>query len=1498
MSSRLVIEVKTYGWSVTVRPFSFENSITFGGKDRDIHIPGCPQEVSLAITAASHSLHFDLKSAAFRENTANEFSCNTDISQHLHIMLEQEDRELFSIVVHQEATPQVPDYRHAYNVPEDRVITVGTEASADIQVCHGLHKGEIITLERHGSFWTIVARNDTALGIYLNTKKITGRASARAGDFVSAQGLHLYLQEEGILLASNDDVRIRTLSMVGEREQVETLEYPCVTRTSRLAAQVPVEPIHVQDPSPVPSENKSNLLISLLPAVSMMLLTFLLRGSYSSNSHMILFSVVSLSVGAVTSVLTYFQTGRDMRKKREKRKADYEQYIAESEARIRKAREKEKQIFRELYVDVETEVDRVKRFSATMFDRCMEERDFLDIRLGYGRMRSGQPVTCASHEVYETTDELFAMPEMLQKRYEFSDGMPAFIRGKTANAAGFVGDYHQLQQLMNVMVLDLAVRQYFEDVQMYFLLNDRFSDELHALRLLPHVQNRETGRRSIAYHDESRTVLLESLFKTLSERGSSRDAVKGMPWLVVFADADDSAMMRHPVMQFVARASDLHVLFLFLATHKDMIPQGCTSLVRLMNNVNMGLISSFVVSEPDKLFSYDPVDNKTMVQLCTRLAPVYSSEVSLTSRLKGNESLFDMLGIHSVEELDVLSNWRRADTTHSLGAPLGILEDGSCLYLDLHESAHGSHGLVAGMTGSGKSQVLISYILSLASRYSPEDVAFAVIDFKGGDIVKQLPGLPHIVGSITNLDKGEIERSLRSINAEKNKRMVLFDEDHANVSNITEYTQAYKAGKTSIPLPHLVIIVDEFAELKSQYFDFMQDLISIARVGRSLGIHLILCTQKPAGIVDAQIWSNSNFHVCLKVQSKEDSNEVLHSPLAAEIREPGRGYLQVEHQMLELFQSGYSGHPETIGDLQETPFSVYRLDLSGKPETIYSYAPVSRSSSRSQREALLESIKQAFSASGMAVPVQLCQPPLPQNLPYDEAVSAEGCSAIVGILDDPDAQMIQPLALELAGRNTLIIGSGQMGKTNLLLTLLRQLSKHMSVRDVNVYAMDFNAKAIKTMENIDLIGGVLVEDEEEKLRSLLKMLRQEVAQRKTVFAQNKITSYTAYREMQNDLPAIVVLIDNYAVFRELYEDKYGDELLYLLREGPAYGVSFVVTAQQISTLSYKKPFYFTQRVLLPVSDASEYMAVLDGCRCTLREIPGRVLVQQGRQFYEGQIFEAFNGKTEFRRVEAMKEFIAANSGGQKAKPIPCVPSTLTLQYLRENFPGDFGNGRYPYAMEYDNVAPVAVNINTSSSISLVGGNEERRNRLLIQLISQMIGAGRRIGAELYIFDGFYRPLKQFKGHPAVKIYSNTAEMLDAFFERMIDLKEQRSDVSMNERDALLPVIVVVNSYEVIKAISDNMMLMEQFNNLIEQYRRMKCFFIFSDLPNKPVRFSSPDLLKFISEEKQGVIMCDLNEIQIYDIPLSVMHKHGRSAAPDEGFLIGGDDISRIKMCEH
>ncbi len=1496
----IMFTIRHQNGELSFRGFPFHHSFAIGGKGSDVVIPGCRDFCHISIDSREMICRITASDGAVLEGPDSN-SCTLKPGQEITLsVLDSSGEKQFTVHADALTEQPVPQYDRFIDFPQETPVVLGRGSEADIPLRHPLVPDRAFQLIRNGNALLLAPLQGVPLGIYVNTKKVEKEERVLDGDFIFCAGFRAFWRNGQLCIPYVDEIIPKGLYYIDAKEQNSHLNYPLINRTTRLIRQRDTSPIEIQDPPNSNAPTKNNLLMSLLPVGLMIVLTVFLRMSSGSDNSYVLFSVATLAVGAVTSVITYLQTGKEGKKKEADRVASYRNYIKEQEDAIRRAREEERSILQSIYISPEQELENVQDFSAELFDRHKADSDFLDVCLGTGTARSGREITCKKHEIFEASDTLFQLPEKLKSKFAFVDDMPAWLPLRNSNAVGVIGDLDKLKEIFKIMMLDLTTRQYYDDVSIYHFLSEDFHSESECFRMMPHMRNRGIGRRNIVHDDESNSVLTEDLYKELSDRESLREMPESFPWMVIMVHADRSSLMQHPVIRYVEKASSLHAVFIFLAGHREFLPQNCSYEVQLFTNEYSGAITAMKEDTPDLLFSYNIIDDVDLRKASERLAPVRTGEINLAARLSSNESLFEMLGIHRIDDLDILDIWKKADTSRTLAAPLGVMETGDILTLDLHERAHGPHGLVAGTTGSGKSQVLISYLLSLACHFSPEDVTFCVIDFKGGDIVKHLPDLPHIVGSITNLEKREITRSLKAINAEKNKRMQLFADPAVNASNISEYTQAYKEGRAKIPLPHLLIIVDEFAELKSQHPDFMNDLISIARVGRSLGIHMILCTQKPAGVVDGQIWSNSDFKLCLRVQNKEDSNEVLKSPLAAEIREPGRGYLQVSRtSQFDLFQSGYSGGSEVLASQKDTAFHIDQINLSGKKECIYSYRPEINTEGRTQCEALLAAIIDAYKASGIAEPEKLCQPPIPDELDYQELPIRKEFSIPVGIYDDPDAQTTHPLEIEISGRNILIVGSSQMGKTTLLMTLLHRMAATMTPADVNVYIMDFNALVLKTMSRLSIVGGVVTAEEEEKMKNLFKLLTEEITARKAKFMEAGVTTFTAYNEINPEFPAVLVMLDNYAVFRELYDDKYGDTLSYILREGPAMGIVSCVTCQQASVLTYRKLFFFNQRLVLPLSEQSEYSSVLEGCRIAPKEVPGRVLIMRDKQFFEGQVFNAFTGETEAQRADNIRAFVDTHTGKPYAHRIPNVPEMLTLSWLDELCGDQYQPWEYAYGMDYNTVLPIIQNLNESFFIALLGSDTRGKDRYIDFFLKHAAAMAEKEQAIVYVVDGFERKWKHYQGLRNVT-YTMDPEQIDEMLSASEEILHERLRKARRSEDASIEgetIIFVLNNNDAVLRISENSELLDKFNTIADRYRRMHIFFLFSSLDNKAVSYSSPELVKFIRDERKALIFDELNLLKFFDISLSQARQHTRPRANNEAFLLMDEDISRIKLID-
>ena len=533
--------------------------------------------------------------------------------------------------------------------------------------------------------------------------------------------------------------------------------------------------------------------------------------------------------------------------------------------------------------------------------------------------------------------------------------------------------------------------------------------------------------------------------------------------------------------------------------------------------------------------------------------------------------------------------------------------------------------------------------------------------------------LPHLAGSITNLDTVEMNRALSSIQSELRRRQRIFNDarDALNESTIDiyKYQRLFREGLVQEPVTHLFIISDEFAELKSQQPEFMDQLISTARIGRSLGVHLILATQKPAGVVDDQIWSNSKFRVCLKVQDKSDSMDMIKCPDAASLKETGRFYLQVGYnELFALGQSAWTGakyYPtekrkkkidETINIVDNVGNVVKSLDTIKKDLDV-----------KPQGEEITNIIKYLIKVSDerhISVK-QLWLDKIPEFIyveklrqKYNYLPEKGVINPIIGELDDPNNQRQDILTLSLsADGNTIIYGSAGNGKELLLTTLIYSTIVDHTPSEVNFYILDFGGETLRAYNNAPQVGDVILSSQEEKVNNLYKKLLYELDNRKKLFVDYNGDFEFYCKHSGKTLPMLIVIINNYDSYVESYED-HEEDFNILTREGAKYGIVFIVTANNTNTLRYKLRQNFKQNIVLQFNDTGDYSSILGNVQKKYpSKIYGRGLVSRD-DIYEFQTAYPY-------QHEKMNEYIRVISKKlndiftEKAPSIPVLPSVVT-----------------------------------------------------------------------------------------------------------------------------------------------------------------------------------------------------------------------------------------------
>ena len=483
--------------------------------------------------------------------------------------------------------------------------------------------------------------------------------------------------------------------------------------------------------------------------------------------------------------------------------------------------------------------------------------------------------------------------------------------------------------------MQIAGNNSYTDVKIAFVFDEQKlpgSQSWEFVKWLPHVWSEDRRIRYYATNKNEANEVFYSLGQIMRSR-SEKETNSLKPYFVLFI-LNKELLEGELLSKYIdGESSALGMSAIIASEHYEELPNSCEFIIE--NSPEFSGIYSTIGENIDRMaVTFDKIDDQSLLWFSKRLANIQVNEEEDGGEIPNSVTFFEMYGITRPEELEAQERWRKARTTESMKACIGFKTGKRLCYLDVHERYHGPHGLVAGTTGSGKSETLQTYILSLAINYSPEDVGFFIIDYKGGGMANLFDNLPHMIGAISNLSGNQVKRAMASIKSENKRRQRMFSD--CGVNNINAYTSLYKNGDTKEPIPHLFIIIDEFAELKREEPDFMRELVSVAQVGRSLGVHLILATQKPAGTVDDNIWSNSKFRLCLRVQDRQDSMDMLHRPDAAYLTQAGRGYLQVGNdEIFELFQSGYSGavYDESLGDkklvVAQILDPVGKVDLAG-----------------------------------------------------------------------------------------------------------------------------------------------------------------------------------------------------------------------------------------------------------------------------------------------------------------------------------------------------------------------------------------------------------------------------------------------------------------------------------------------------------------------------------------------------------------------------------------
>ncbi|GKU29314.1 type VII secretion protein EssC [Clostridium folliculivorans] len=1160
-----------------------------------------------------------------------------------------------------------------YYVSKETNISIGRSEENDI--CYTLSKN---ISRKHAAIHIGENREASVhdlssnLGIYVNNVRVTSSV-LKIGDIVSVLGLKIIYLGDFIGINAMDSsyvCKLQHIDISSNCENHEDIDNDnFYIRSPRIFKSLEKEDLEIDCPPATHKSKQMPLILTMGPSMTMAIamlvslgLTIANAGAGGSRQSIAVSGVTALSmlVGVILWPIIFNRYHKMQEIKEENfRQKQYMKYLQKQDEILREKADRNFSILNENYYPSPEQIinylkdENLKR---RLWERVPSDSDFMRVRLGSGNQPFDVNIVTQKEKFSLVEDPLNNELKKLVDKYKFLSSVPVTVSLLEEKTIGLIGKRKEIINNAMSIAFNLASLHSYDEVKLVFVYNNKESKYFEWTKMIPHTWNNERSIRYISTNrDETHRVFtaIDELVKERERDGSRIADALCLPQYVVFI-FDDSLVKDEPLMRYINNSNNqVGISSIFVYSNVDRLPIDCRAIVQndgqkcgvYIKNKNA---NGFIEFKPDK------ISIEQLEFFSSFVAPLEVKIMSNNMNIPESLKFLDIYKVGNVKALKLEDRWSNSEPHKSLAAPIGVKSGGAIFSLDIHESYHGPHGLVAGMTGSGKSEFLQAYIMSLAINFHPHDVSFILIDFKGGGMANCFDGIPHIAGKITNLSGNQLRRSLISIRAELKKRQKLFSE--LNINHIDKYHKLYKDSNHMLPsMPHLIIISDEFAQLKSQQPEFMKELIDVAQIGRSLGVHMILATQKPAGVVDDQIWGNSRFRVCLKVLDKHDSNEMIKKPDAAAIKLPGRCYIQVGFdEIFEHVQSGYSGS-------EYIPTNTY-IDIEDKTiKLIDNCANVVQtakgdiggsSTGQTQMEAIVSHIKEvAIEKDIKATPLWL--EALPPILPLSSIDSFnktsfdgskwmqndEWLNPVIGMADYPEEQVQFPLKAELGSKGHIAVyGNSGSGKTTYIQTLIYSLACTYSPEEFNLYVIDLGGRTLGVYSQLPHCGDVVYADDKQGIETIVNGLLDIIEERKLMFSNVNVGGVESYIQTTGEkIPAMVLCIDNYIVLHERYYE-LEEDLVSIARDGSTYGIYLVVTGSTEGSI-HRLTDYFKNFFVLQMNDSYAYKQVIGSAAGLEPEpIKGRGLTDAGVPV-EFQTAIAVNHENEAIRINEIKKVI-------------------------------------------------------------------------------------------------------------------------------------------------------------------------------------------------------------------------------------------------------------------
>lgn len=1188
------------------------------------------------------------------------------------------------------------------------------------------------------------------------------------------------------------------------QSDIGTVQAPGLTPFHRPArifpAPLQATPVKVSTPPTVPTPPGGSILQVLFPIVgSLGMVGFALiyrNALFLAIAGGIAVLMLTLSIGMRV------QQKRSLKKTRQKNAARYRDYLAARGDDLAAIATRQRDSLNHVHPPAEVLWSIVNSHNQ-LWERRRNDPDFMELRIGRGEVPLAAPIDFdLGHDpLVEHEPELLEEAKATVDRYAELEKAPITVGFGDLGAVALVGPPREVRDLARALLTEITVMHAPDDVRIVALFPPETIPEWGWLKWLPHARASldapagDAVAVSLAVDPNDFEILLTQVIKPRLEH---LDRVRNQPGedpisfqqVVVLIDESSAMHASHLPLyeEMLRRAPEIGLTPMVLLTDPRKVPSTVGARLEIAEGGWLAYTRAGRDGERLTSIRADATGTEICEAIARGIAPLRLRLRRDQARRVDSESLLDLLHINTSADLAPSRLWQTPEKADLLATPIGIAEDGSHITLDLKESAEdgmGPHGLIVGATGSGKSELLRTLVCGLALKHSPEDLAFVLVDYKGGATFAELASLPHCAGMITNIenDLTLVDRMHEALFGELERRQRLL-QSMGHFDGAREY-QEYRAehpDKDLPPLPSLLVIVDEFGELLTSRPDFLELFVSIGRTGRSLGVHLLLSTQRLDEGRIRGLEGHLRYRICLRTFSAEESVLALGSRDAFEMPPlPGLGYLRVDGSLTH-FKAALSTRPyREHRDLEEIAPRVVRdfeVVQDGDALAVVlgdrALTP-SRTSKDQPYKTEMQVVVDRLRGDGDNGRVrQVWLPPLPKALTLDDLSDvwdkttepgAEGWLRVpVGLLDHPREQDQLPAELSFAGRegNLAVVGAPRSGKSVFLQTMAATLALTHDPADVQIYAVDLGGGSLHALRELPHVGEVYGRSDRDGILRLIRELASMVAERTVLFRREGLSGIEAYHEARragtikdDGYGEVFLLIDNWALLVQEFED-----LQYTITDFATgalhYGVHLVVTSSRWNDIRLALRDNIGGRLELRLNDPIESEIDRHAAKALPGDVPGRAIDRDGQQLQIA--LPRTDGRADISGLKVALETITGTvlarwEDSTPAPEIRMLPSRLLYGEVEDDPRG------MVYGIEEFGLEPVALRPDGIQPHLLVfgdsGAGKTNLLRVLLRGITKLHGPE---GAQIAVVDYRRQLLPETQGLDNVVAFAANQQM--------------------------------------------------------------------------------------------------------------------------------------------